>query len=90
MPKTEQPRLVLHPETGREVQTHEEFLEAITWVDERLSPLYRVRTSLREEMAERYPPPELPPARSRTATQEKVARCPRCGGRLESEGADSK
>ena len=83
-------RLVLHPETGREVQTHEEFLEAINWVEGRLAPLYKVRRHLREEMAERYPPPELPEPRYRSDKQTAVSRCPRCGGRLESEGADPK
>lgn len=84
--RTDTPRLVLHPETGREVHTHEDFIEAIDWVERRLAPLYKVRRHLREEMAERYPPPELPRRRERTDVQERVARCPRCGGRLESEG----
>ena len=84
---TDAPRLVLHPETGREVQTHEEFLEAIQWVEGRLAPLYKVRRHLREEMAERYPPPEMPQARYRTDKQAAIARCPRCGGNLETETA---
>lgn len=75
--------LVLHPETGREVHTHEEFLEALTWIEERMTPLYRVRARLREEMAERYPPAPRPARRrDRTDTQEKVERCPRCGGKI--------
>lgn len=84
------PKLVLHPENEIPLETHEDFVGAITWVEERLSPLYRVRANLREELAARFPPPELPAPRYRTQTQEKVARCPRCGGRLESEGAPSK
>lgn len=84
---SETTRLVLHPESGREVQTHEEFLEAIVWVEERLAPLYRVRRHLREEMATRFPAPELPPPSRRTDKQAAIARCPRCGGTLESEEA---
>ena len=83
--RSETPRLVLHPETGREVQTHEEFVAALTWVEERLAPLYKVRRHLREEMAERFPPAELPKRSKRTDKQNAIARCPRCGGQLEDD-----
>jgi len=74
-----------HPETGEILRTHSEFLDAIQEIEERLAPLYGVRRALRKEMAERFPPPEMPRPRERTATQDKVARCPRCGGRVEDD-----
>lgn len=83
-------KLVLHPENERALETQEDFLAAIKWVDERLAPLYRVRANLREELAERFPPPAMPSPRYRTSTQEKVARCPRCGGRLEEREEENK
>lgn len=73
----------VHPETGEILETHEDFIKALTGIEERLAPLYGVRRALRKEMAERFPIPEMPRPRERTATQEKVLRCPRCGGRLE-------
>lgn len=80
-------KLVLHPENERPLETQADFLSAITWVEERMAPLYRVRRNLREEMAERFPPAAMPRARrDRTDAQLKVERCPRCGGKLESEG----
>ena len=82
---SERPRLALHPETERPLETHEDFVGAIKWVEERLAPLYRVRSNLREEMAERFPPPEMPAPRYRTDKQNAIARCPRCGGRLQEE-----
>ena len=76
----------LHPETGLPLSTHEEFMAALAEIEERMAPLYRVRRLVREAAAEAYPPPRMPAPRSRTATQEKVARCPRCGGRLDENG----
>lgn len=76
-------KLVLHPENEVPLETHEDFIAAIRWVEERLAPLYRVRRNLREEMAERFPPAELPEPRHRTDAQQRVARCPRCGGHIE-------
>ena len=65
--------------------TKEEWLAALTAVEERLAPIYRLRWQLRDGYVERFEPAPLPRARNRSETQEKVARCPRCGGRLESE-----
>lgn len=69
----------IHPDTGELLATHEEWLAALTALEEKLAPIYRVRRDLREAYAERFPTPELPRRRYRTDIQEKVARCPRCG-----------
>lgn len=71
----------IHPETGELLATDEEWRAALTAVEERLAPIYRVRRSLREEYASRFEAAALPGRRGRTETQEKVARCPRCGSR---------
>ena len=77
----------VHPETGEILATEEDWRAALSAVEERLAPIYRVRRSLREEYASRFEAAALPARRNRTDTQERVARCPRCGGRLESEEA---
>jgi hypothetical protein len=75
----------IHPETGEVLCSQEEWKAALVSVEERLAPIYRTRRTLREAYAERFPAPELPPKTRRTETQEKVARCPRCGERLEKD-----
>lgn len=77
----------VHPETGEVLATEQEWRAALVAVEEQLAPLYRLRRSLREAHAEAFAPPEMPPARARTEVQERVLRCPRCGGRLEREEA---
>lgn len=72
----------IHPETGEVLATAEEWQAALAAVEEKLAPLYRVRRSLREEYAERFEP-VLPEARYRSQVQDRVARCPRCGGVIE-------
>lgn len=72
-----------HPETGEVLDSREEFEAAIGELDDRLIPIYRLRNEIRREWGERFQGPELPPPRARTPTQEKVARCPRCGSRIE-------
>lgn len=64
------------------MESREEFQAALSDVEERLAPLYRVRWKLRDAYTERYEGPELPRARDRSPTQEKVSRCPRCGHSL--------
>ena len=76
----------IHPETGELLATEEEWRKALNVVEERLTETYRVLWPLRDGYAERFPPAALPSRRNRTETQEKIARCPRCGTRLESEG----
>ena len=77
----------VHPETGEVLSTQEEWRAALDALEEQLAPIYRVRRALRDAYTERFPAPELPPRVRRTDTQEKVARCPRCGGSLNDEGA---
>jgi hypothetical protein len=77
----------VHPETGVIMETREEFLAALKDIDARMAPLWAERRVLRNALADRFPPPEMPRPRERTATQEKVARCPRCGNALEREEA---
>ena len=78
----------IHPETGELLATEQDWRDALSAVEERLAPIYRVRRALREEYASRFEAAALPARRNRTETQEWVARCPRCGGRLEeSDGA---
>lgn len=74
-----------HPETGEPLESHKEFMAALAEIEERMAPLYRVRRQIREAAAEAFPSPAMPPPRLRTPTQEKVARCPRCGGRINDE-----
>jgi hypothetical protein len=74
-----------HPETGELLETREQFLSALRAQEEKLSEIYRTLWPLRDGYAERFEAGEMPRPRHRTATQEKVARCPRCGGRLENE-----
>lgn len=58
---------------------------ALSELEEHMSPLFTKRRALRERIAELRPPAELPPPRYRTQTQERVARCPRCGERFEDQ-----
>ncbi len=60
-----------------------EILSEINPLEEQLSDIYRRLRPLRAEYAEAVPAPEMPAPRYRTVTQEKVARCPRCGGKLD-------
>lgn len=70
-----------HPETGVVLEEHEDFQVALLDVEARIAPLYRVRRALREELTKRFEP-VLPERRWQSMTQEKVARCPRCGGEV--------
>ena len=62
-----------------------EIKAALEEAEAELQAVYRKLWPLREAYAETFPPAELPAPRYRTPHQEKVARCPRCGGRLEEE-----
>jgi hypothetical protein len=73
-----------HPETGELLETKDEFIDAMNEIDLRMSPMWLTRKQLREAFAERFDP-YLPTPRNRTDKQARVARCPRCGGRLEDE-----
>lgn len=62
-----------------------EIKAALDEAEAELAKVYRRLWPLREAYAEAVPPAELPPPRYRTPTQEKVARCPRCGGKIPKE-----
>jgi hypothetical protein len=55
---------------------------ALEEAEAELHAAYRKVWPLREAYAESVPPAEIPAPRYRTAAQDKVARCPRCGTRL--------
>ena len=75
----------IHPESGELLATEEEWRAALNDVEDRLAYLYRLRRTLRDGEEGALKVAELPPRIARTPTQEKVARCPRCGGRIEDE-----
>lgn len=56
-------------------------------LEEELQAVYRRLWPLRAAYAEAAPPAALPSRRNRTDKQALIARCPRCGGRLDSETA---
>ena len=86
-------------ETGEEImrdprdgwtrlETQEQVMAALAWIEEQMAPWYRMRRRLRDFATRRWPPPKMPAQRRyRTEIQEKVARCPRCGGTYKDEGA---
>ena len=61
--------------------TEAEYREKLNVIEERLTVVYRERRKLMEEYADEHPP-VLPPPRYQTERQQRVARCPRCGGSL--------
>lgn len=77
-----------HPVTGVVLETKDQFLEALNEIELRMSPWWIARRKIREAFAERFEP-TLPSPVYRTVTQEKVARCPRCGSGLTTGGRRS-
>lgn len=81
---------MIHPETGEVLETQKQFMAALAEIEERMAPLYRVRRQIRDAATEQFEAAGMPKQRRyRTETQEKVARCPRCGtklGLVEQEG----
>lgn len=67
------------------VTSSAEIKAALEEAEAELAAVYRKVWPLREAYAEAVPPAELPAARHRTEKQERVARCPRCGGRLDAD-----
>lgn len=63
----------------------DEIKAALDEAEAELQEAYRKVWPLREAYAEAVPAAALPRPRNRTATQEKVARCPRCGGQYRLE-----
>jgi hypothetical protein len=70
-----------NPRTG-ELATPETTVEDLRmWeamLDDMIGPLWRAREELRKTIADRTNAPRLPSPRYRTATQDKLALCPRC------------
>jgi hypothetical protein len=63
--------------------TEQELQAKLDRIAEQLGKLYRERDPILEQLAELRGAYELPKPRYRTDTQAKVARCPRCSGKLE-------
>ena len=61
----------------------EDIKAALEEAEAELASVYRRLWPLREAYAETFPPAQLPPKRNRTDKQHLVARCPRCGGKLD-------
>ncbi len=58
-----------------------EYREQLNVLEERLSAVYKERRQLLELFADEHPP-VLPPPRYQSDRQQRIARCPRCGGSL--------
>ena len=65
-----------------------EIKRVLDKTEDELEAVYRKLWPLREAWAAKNPPSELPAPRHRTAKQDLVARCPRCGGRIEDESVE--
>lgn len=64
-------------------QVSADLKAALEEAESELHAAYRKVWPLREAYAEVVPPAALPSRRNRTDKQALIARCPRCGGRLE-------
>ena len=60
--------------------------DELTYIEDQLGKLYRLRDPILARLAELRGPYEMPPPSRRTETQQKVAYCPRCSGRLDGSG----
>lgn len=69
------------------VSDPDEIRAALEEAEAELQAAYRKVWPLREALAEAVPPAALPSRRNRTDKQALIARCPRCGSRLEAEEA---
>lgn len=56
---------------------------ALNDIEQQLGKLYRQRDPILQALAELRGPAVLPKPRNRTATQQAISRCPRCGGKLD-------
>jgi len=74
-------------DTPKESLPPTEIKAALDEAEAELQAIYRKLWPLREAYAETFPPAQLPAKRNRTDKQALVARCPRCGGRLEETDA---
>lgn len=77
--------MIVNPWTGEVVEDTLEALDAAErYVDawlRTIGPFYDFRRDLRGRIAELRGPAELPKPRWRTDRQQRVAECPRCGGK---------
>ncbi len=69
--------------------TEAEYREKLNAIEEQLSAVYANRRRLTEAYADEHPA-VLPPPTRRSEVQQRIARCPRCGGRLDSEVSGAK
>jgi hypothetical protein len=67
------------------VSAPEELKAALEEAEAELAFVYRKLWPLREAYAEAVPPADLPRKVNRTAKQERISRCPRCGSRDDME-----
>ena len=67
-----------------------EYREQLNALEEQLSDLYRRRRALTEAFADEHPPVLPARIRNRSETQMRIARCPRCSMRLDSDESGSK
>ena len=70
--------------------TEDELKAALDEAEAELAAVYRKLWPLREAYAQAVPPADMPSRISRrTDKQNAIARCPRCGGRLEEKDAEN-
>lgn len=62
----------------------DDYRQQLAALDEELAAVYRRRRAVQERFADEYPVVLLRASR-RTETQQKIARCPRCGGKIPNE-----
>lgn len=70
-------------------KTEAEFRAHLDEIDGHLSEMYAARRRVMEQFAAAFPP-VLPAPRYRTERQARVASCPRCGLRLDSDEPGAK
>lgn len=74
----------VHPTTG-EVLTVPQMRQRLANIADGLGQHYRERDIIQAALAERNDPAAVPSRRARTAKQEAITHCPRCGVRLPKE-----
>ena len=70
--------------------TEAEYREQLNALEEELSDVYKRRRQLLEAFADEHPPVLPARIRNRSETQARIARCPRCSMRLDSDESGSK
>lgn len=67
----------------------DEYREQLNTIEDELTVLYRRRRELTRLFADEHPA-VLPPPRYQSDVQQRVSRCPRCSGRLDSDEPGAK